>query len=178
MGELATFKDWYRYNALVRDLYLQRMFQLSAREQTRDRGASFPSVRDIFLHVLDAYRYWFHHVAHSTGEDYRRYVEFAHSPKQIRQAVKETNELVFGYLDSLRESDLSKTIRATYTYKGKVYHRNIVTRDMLWHMVEEELQHRGELNALFWQLDIDPPVWDWEDWKKNKERKPSIRRWH
>jgi len=36
---------------------------------------------------------------------------------------------------------------------------------MLWHMVEEELQHRGELNALLWQIDVDAPVFDWLDWK-------------
>ena len=28
--------------------------------------------------------------------------------------------------------------------------------DICWHMVEEELQHRGEINALLWQMDIDP----------------------
>jgi uncharacterized damage-inducible protein DinB len=33
--------------------------------------------------------------------------------------------------------------------------------DIVWHMVEEQLQHFGELNALFWQLDIDPPVHAW-----------------
>jgi hypothetical protein len=36
---------------------------------------------------------------------------------------------------------------------------------MLWHLVEQELQYRGELNALFWQIDIDPPITDWLDWK-------------
>ena len=38
-------------------------------------------------------------------------------------------------------------------------------RQVLWHLVEEELQHRGELNVLFWQLDLDPPVTDLLDWK-------------
>lgn len=31
-------------------------------------------------------------------------------------------------------------------------------RDLLNHMIEEQLQHRRELNALFWQMDISPPV--------------------
>jgi uncharacterized damage-inducible protein DinB len=33
--------------------------------------------------------------------------------------------------------------------------------DIMWHMLEEELQHRGEPNALFWQMDIDPPADAW-----------------
>jgi hypothetical protein len=28
-------------------------------------------------------------------------------------------------------------------------------------MVEEQLQHVGELNALFWQMDIDPHARSW-----------------
>ena len=36
---------------------------------------------------------------------------------------------------------------------------------MLWHLVEEELQHRGEVNALLWQINVDPPVTNWFDWK-------------
>jgi uncharacterized damage-inducible protein DinB len=26
------------------------------------------------------------------------------------------------------------------------------------------LQHRGEINALLWQMDLDPPVADYKDW--------------
>jgi len=37
-------------------------------------------------------------------------------------------------------------------------------RQLLHHMIEEQLQHIGELNALFWQLNIDPPVTEYMDW--------------
>ncbi len=29
--------------------------------------------------------------------------------------------------------------------------------------------HRGELNALLWQIDIDPPITEWVDWTVGKE---------
>jgi uncharacterized damage-inducible protein DinB len=42
---------------------------------------------------------------------------------------------------------------------------------MLWTLVGEELQHRGELNALLWQIDIDPPITEWVDfWTVGKEK--------
>jgi hypothetical protein len=28
-------------------------------------------------------------------------------------------------------------------------------------MLEEELQHRGEMNALFWRMDVAPPTRSW-----------------
>jgi hypothetical protein len=31
-------------------------------------------------------------------------------------------------------------------------------------MIEEELQHRGEINAVLWQTNIDPPIIGWDDW--------------
>jgi len=40
----------------------------------------------------------------------------------------------------------------------------------LWHLVEEELQHRGELNALLWQIDVEAPVSSWIDWNHAKGR--------
>jgi len=34
-------------------------------------------------------------------------------------------------------------------------------RTIIWHMVEEELQHRGEMNALHWQMNVDAPTRAW-----------------
>ena len=68
---------------------------------------------------------------------------------------------VLNFVEGLSQSDLDKTFDSsdgTKTWR-------ISFRQMLWHLVEEELQHRGEMNALLWQDDIDPPVTDWLDWK-------------
>ncbi len=39
----------------------------------------------------------------------------------------------------------------------------MITHNMLGHLVEEDLQHRGELRALLWQMDIEAPTLGWED---------------
>ncbi|MGC2034350.1 MAG: hypothetical protein WA761_02755 [Thermoplasmata archaeon] len=44
---------------------------------------------------------------------------------------------------------------------GKPYEMRANLPTMIWHLVEEELQHRGEMNALFWQLDVDAPTRAW-----------------
>lgn len=51
--------EFYRYNSFVRKRYLDAMEQLPWEEVVKDRGASFGSIRNVFLHVLDAYRRWF-----------------------------------------------------------------------------------------------------------------------
>jgi uncharacterized damage-inducible protein DinB len=63
----------------------------------------------------------------------------------------------------LTEANLSRTIvRETGKWQDHVCH--IPVREALWHLVEEELHHRGELNALLWQIDVDAPVVSWIKW--------------
>src|SRR5579863_10044427 len=57
-NELEIIKDWFAYNAHVRRGYLDSFAKLSKEELFRDRGASYPTIVDIFEHVLGAYLYW------------------------------------------------------------------------------------------------------------------------
>jgi uncharacterized damage-inducible protein DinB len=64
------------------------------------------------------------------------------------------------YLKSLSNHKLQKT----YTLKddnGKT--QKVTAEDILIHVVEEEIHHRGELNALLWQIGIDPPPMGWKN---------------
>jgi len=37
---------------------------------------------------------------------------------------------------------------------------------ILMHMIEDGLQHRGEINCMLWQQDIDPPATGFIEWLK------------
>lgn len=108
---------------------------------------------DIYMHILDAYRWWFISVYQSAGpfEEYplgRRY--------SLAEATRETDKLdrmLKRILGSLRPTDLQRKLTLPTSRREKV-----TVREMLVHMIEEELQHKGELNALLWQLDVDAPV--------------------
>ncbi|MCI4340127.1 MAG: hypothetical protein L3J73_02500 [Thermoplasmata archaeon] len=58
-SELGLIQSLYAYNSRVRARYLTAIWKLPTRERYRDRGASYPSIVDIFMHALDAYRVWF-----------------------------------------------------------------------------------------------------------------------
>jgi uncharacterized damage-inducible protein DinB len=154
-SELDLIRELYAYNSLVRKKYLAAIWRLPAKKRNRARGASFPSLADIFLHVLDAYRWWFLScVAGDTSwHDYP--VGLQLSQAEARREERKTDRLVMGLVNKLRPRDLSRTYRiAGENPKGE----RISMRTLLLHMLEEELQHRGEMNALLWQEDVDPPV--------------------
>ena len=38
----------------------------------------------------------------------------------------------------------------------------VTAEDILIHLFEEEIHHRGELIALLWQMNIEPPLMGWK----------------
>ncbi len=175
-NELELLDEWYAYNSYVRKKYLKILKKLPEDELLRDRGASFPSLLDVFTHILDAYRWWFLYVYHDKIHERKR---LRGSGLRLKEVVNEEHKIdahIRKFLHELSLPDLEKPViyhevtrsgkKGTKTeYGGKV-------RDMLWHMVEEELQHRGELNALLWQIDREPPITGWAPWDPS-EKDPS-----
>jgi uncharacterized damage-inducible protein DinB len=155
--ELDLIRELYRYNARGRRGYLRKIWRLPPRERYRSRGASFPSMVDIYMHILDAYRWWFLRVYRTEGpiDEYplgRRYT--------LAEASRETAKLDRLLNQTLRELR-PKDLRRTLTLPTR-RHEKVSVRSMLVHMIEEELQHKGELNALLWQLDVDAPVYGFD----------------
>ena len=150
-SELQLIRDLYRYNSRGRQKYLRKIWRLPPKERYRDRGASFPSPVDIYMHILDAYRYWFLKIyAQKSFEEYPLGTRYT-----LAEATRETrtvDRLVGDVLRKLKPEDLDRKIL------HPVDHEYLTIRTMLVHMIEEELQHKGELNALLWQINVDAPV--------------------
>jgi uncharacterized damage-inducible protein DinB len=164
-SELEALKDWFDYNTFVRKRYLEFIALLPESVITKDRGASFPSILDIFTHVLDVYQSWFH--IYETGEDLPDTKGL--SVAEVRALESEVDSYIAKFMRKTTSADLSNTFQFT---RGRGKEKQIIKRrlvDMLWHLVEEELQHRGELNALLWQDDLDPPVTSWSKWMEEKK---------
>lgn len=168
MDELRLIRMWYEYNAEIRPLYLDAIARVPRRLRNRSEGASYPLFQ-IFLHVLDAYRWWFRYVYRDQVKRYRsaRFRTRVRSIAGARQATVRTSREVGRFLSRLRPTDLDHVVvfRAPMDDDWAVWRTEDVTlRAMLWHMVEEELQHRGEMNALLWRHGIEPPIIPFTEW--------------
>lgn len=169
VSELESIRAWFDYFADARRGYLKTLAKLPAAELTRDRGASYPSLLDIFAHSQGALYFWMKDIAKfefppqdgDSGAPPSIEVlrnDEAYVQTQIRRIMKE-----------LTEADLARTIFREKG-KGSSHDCHIPIREALWHLVEEELQHRGELNALLWQIDVEAPVYDWIEWDHKVDR--------
>lgn len=168
MTELDALRTFYRYNARVRRNYLSALLALSPEERLKDRGASYPSLQEIFVHVLDGLLWWLEYVPQDRADEATPLSARDLTPDELKQQVARAERAATEYIDSLDGPSLTKEMVCHFSENGRISEARFTIGDVLWHVVEEELQHRGELNALFWQMDVDPPIASVDDWNASK----------
>lgn len=146
------------YNESVRRRYFEGLSRMSWEEFTRDRGASFNSIRNIFVHTLGAIDYWLDFLREENLRSKRKFDEYR-TFDDVRAYMERVEKRTRDYLDSLPTEGLDKT----YTVKGDDGKTiGFTAEDVLIHVFEEEVHHRGELIALLWQMDVEPPPMGWK----------------
>lgn len=149
-SELDVLRGLYRYHFRELRKYCQRIWSLPVSERYRDRGSTYPSLVDMYLHILDDYRFWF--IKAYTGHSFQDFPLGIHLTRaEAERATRQVELLVINFLQKLRPEDLDRRFYIKWDRKS------ITVRSMLLQMVEGDLQHKGELNALLWQMDIKPP---------------------
>lgn len=175
MQELEALRQWYGYNATARQRYVDTLATLAPAELTRDRGASFPSMLDILYHSVGGIDTWITRMSALNGEKFRPF-EGSETPSldDLREYSRTVEGHVGEFFGRLSEAELD---RAFVVPKMPPWWDEDFTtsiRSTLRHVVEHELQHRGELNALLWQIDVEPPILDWDEFEKLEGRAPKL----
>jgi len=146
-------------------LYLRKIWGLPVKERYKDRGATFPSLVDIYLHILDDHRFWF--IQGYRGERFQDYpLGSRMSRGGAERATSEVEHLTDEVLEELGTDDLDRTILPL----GDRY--PITIRGILLQLNMGELQHQGELNALFWQMGEVAPFLGYRLWRFRRLRSP------
>jgi uncharacterized damage-inducible protein DinB len=146
-----------QYTHAVRRRYLKILSELPWDEVVKDRGASFPSIRDIFLHALDAEDLLINHIIQGkkgkwVSQDYAKFLNM----HQIEGRVDDVEKSVDAYLKTLTESELDRKVALPWRTSFPLR-----VGDVLITVATEDAYHMGELNALMWQFDKEPPFLSW-----------------
>jgi uncharacterized damage-inducible protein DinB len=168
-ADLDSIREWFAYNHFVRKKYLKVLESLTDDQLKQDRGASFPSLLDIAAHIFYAYRLWLGEMyAGEPLEENDYFGKKCASLGELKRGAEKMNPFILEFVEKLRPDALARWIERPR--HGEPFRFNV--KNMLWHLVEEELQHRGELNALLWQMGIDPPITGWGLWKEETGSEP------
>jgi uncharacterized damage-inducible protein DinB len=155
---MVNVKALIEYNEEVRNRYFDSLCKLPWAEFVKNREASWHSMRNIFIHTLGAIDHWLNFLQNEEvhiRKEFDDYKTMADVSEYIRHVETRTHK----YLNSLTEQGLMKK----YTVRNDAEETVEVTaEDILIHVFEEEVHHRGELIALMWQMNVEPPLMGWK----------------
>jgi uncharacterized damage-inducible protein DinB len=155
---VVEVKHLLDYNEKIRHRYFEALEKLPWAEFVKDREASFHSMRNIFVHTLGAVNYWLDFLKKEntrSRKEFDDYTNFQDVQTLMEQVEKRTHD----YLDPLSTDGLKEKFTVTNDMNEMVA---VTAEDILIHVFEEEVHHRGELIALLWQMGIEPPLMGWK----------------
>ena len=155
---MVNIIELLRYDEEVRHRYFETLANLPWEELVRNRQASFESLRNILVHTIGCIDYWLDFLLKEhlrTQGSYDKYVSIG----QIRDYMMHVEGRMRNYVDALLPGDLEKK----YVIEGSSgVSIEVTAEDVLIHLFEEEVHHRGEFIALLWQMGIEPPPMGWK----------------
>ncbi len=97
------------WNSKSRRRYLEAILHLSPEDRRKDRGASWGSIQDVFLHIIEDYMWWFENVPQGKGEDqFVALVGREVDEGELRSLTRRAEETVQRYMVSLTPEDLGR----------------------------------------------------------------------
>ena len=155
---MADVRKLLDYNVEVRHRYFDELAKFPWDELVKNREASFHSLRNIFIHTLGAIDYWLDFLM---NEHLRKKQEFDDykTIEDMRAYMESVEARMQRYLTSLNSDALMKKYALRNDAGENI---EVTTEDVLIHVFEEEVHHRGELIALLWQMGKEPPLMGWK----------------
>ncbi len=161
MSTVDDFREIYRYNWRVLRDYCDSLSRLPPAALLQDREATYHSMKNIFFHVLTVHDGWLNVTAQGRSADpqMREVDEFddIKTMPPLQAYMEKIIAMEDRFLESLGNSDLERPIQPSWK------RRPHALRDALMQVTLEQAHHFGELIALFWQQDIEPPEITWVD---------------
>lgn len=154
---LVDIRRLLEYNEKVRHRYFEALAKLTWREFVKNREASFHSLKNIFVHTLNAVDYWLDFLQKEHLHSRRKFDQYR-TFQEVRAYMESVEARMRDYLNSLLVKGLEKKYKLKIDSNKTV---EITAEDVLIHVFEEEVHHRGELIALLWQMGIKPPPMGW-----------------
>ncbi|HVP26355.1 MAG TPA: DinB family protein [Candidatus Bathyarchaeia archaeon] len=156
---MVEVKQLLDYNEEVRHRYFEALARLSWDEFVENREASFHSLRNIFVHTLNAVDYWLDFLQGEKLYSRKKFDEYKTS-QDVKAYMEHVEKRMHDYLGSLPAGGLGRKYTVTNDANEKV---EVTAEDVLIHVFEEEVHHRGELIALLWQMGVEPPLMGWKE---------------
>lgn len=146
------------YSQYLRHRYLEALGKLPWEEVVKDRCASFNSLRNIYLHCVTVLDFYVNHLIQGdTAYPMINYDDYDNVEK-INAYLEQVESKANAYLSKVNAQELVRKIERKQRDGSTI---TVTVENILIDFFQEETHHRGELIALFWQMDVSPPHMGW-----------------
>jgi uncharacterized damage-inducible protein DinB len=161
MTTVDDFRGIYRYNWRVLRDYCDGLSKLPPEAVLKNREATYGSMKNIFFHILGVHDGWLNVTAQGASADPHVYdvdeFDDVKTMEELRAYMEKVIEKEERFFASLTDKDLNRTVQPAWKKRPHGL------RDALMQVTFEQAHHVGELVALFWQQDVEPPEMTWID---------------
>ena len=158
---MFSIQELYSYSARVRRRFAEKLAALPWEEVEKNREASFYSMKNVLLHIIDNEDWMVNWVIQGRSAKYKRerksedYAEMNTILDHLSDVEKKTR----GYLEKATEEGLSSRVKFVRQSSGEEF--DLTVEECLFQSFTEQLYHLGEIIALLWQENIEPPPMQW-----------------
>jgi uncharacterized damage-inducible protein DinB len=164
---LFSVIELYAYSSRVRRSFAEKLAQLPFETVAENREASFFSMMNVLLHMIDNEDWIVNWVIPGKSQAYvrKKWEEYAGMADVIKH-LDDVEAKTRTYLKTLNEERLTRRVDFVLS-SGQSF--NLSLEECLFQSFTEQLYHLGELIALFWQENIEPPrmQWFWNNPRKD-----------
>jgi uncharacterized damage-inducible protein DinB len=156
---MFSVEEIYEYSTRVRRKFLESLGALPWEEATKDREASFHSMKNIFIHMIEVEDWMVSWVIPGRADPYKwdKFDEYT-TPEEITAFLDRVESNTRQYLEVSDEKELSRRVTLTLR-SGDAF--QLSPEECIFQAVTEQLYHVGELIALLWQQEVRPPRMQW-----------------
>ena len=164
MKRLLDYKKMFDYFKKERTKLIEVLEKLSSETLTENRGLSFDSVRNVFVHTVMLEDSWLHYMAAGLPGTGLKHEDFE-DLKVIRKYIDEVDAKTTLLFARMTDGDLSRAVRRPRPNGTE----NVYTLEqVLYHIPIEVIHHYGEIFAELWKMDLETPYYSYLEYSKNK----------
>jgi uncharacterized damage-inducible protein DinB len=161
---LLSYQDLFDYFKKEREGLVHIFETMSEEEFIKNRGLSFDSIKDVFVHTVIVEDNWPHYRAAGLGESTQKVEDFRNL-QEIMKYITEVDTKTTRLFNTITSNDLKKRVkRPLPDGKEIVYPLD----DVLYHIPIEIIHHYGEIFAEFWKTNINAPYYSYLAYSKEK----------
>jgi uncharacterized damage-inducible protein DinB len=151
--------ELYEYALAVRGRFLVTLTELPWEALERNREASHYSMKNILIHMIQNEEWMVNWVVQGKSTQYvwAPYKTFTDA-SLIRSKLEDVERRSRDYLRRATAEELSRKVILTLD-SGE--HFELTVEECLFQSFTEQIFHLGELIALLWQEDVEPPKMQW-----------------